>query len=144
MVMQDLGGVRQLQRVSSPFHGMYLKSRPVEEHLKAGLHSQVRLPTMWTTAPAWTSRKCPSMFPHYRYPETYVNRSWEERKTAGGTCLDLRKLLSEDTRIRVFFWRTADPERVGDPRDMAHTSDVTRTLAAGARHLGPVPPKHQL
>jgi glutamate synthase domain-containing protein 1 len=61
------------------------------------------------------------VFRNYRYPEIYNNRSWEEKKKLlANTCLNLRKLLSENDQGYVYsFWPDVlTLKEVGDPRDI--------------------------
>ena len=125
MVMQDLGGAFANFK---EFPLLSLACTPegldrVEEFLdNLGFTPKFDYQPDVDDRPGLDFRKMPVyVFRNYRYPESFVNRSWEDKKKLlVSTCLDLRKLLSEGDLGYVYsFWPDVlTLKEVGDPRDI--------------------------
>jgi glutamate synthase domain-containing protein 1 len=125
MVMQDLGGAFANFK-EFPLLSMACTSEGldrVEEFLeKLGFTPKFDYQPDVDDHPGLDFQKMPNyVFRNYRYPESYNNRSWEDKKRLlVNTCLSLRKLLSEGDQGYVYsFWPDVlTLKEVGDPRDI--------------------------
>ena len=125
MVMQDLGGAfanfKEFPLLSMACTPEGLDR--VEEYLEElGFTPKFDYQPDVDDRPGLDFQKMPNyVFRNYRYPESYVNLSWEEKKKLlVSTCLDLRKLLAEgDQGYMYSFWPDVlTLKEVGDPRDI--------------------------
>ena len=125
MVMQDLGGAFAAFK---EFPLLSMACTPagldrVEEYLEElGFTPKFDYQPDVDDRPGLDFRKMPIyVFRNYRYPEGTNNRPWEDKKKLlVNTCLELRKLLSEDEQGYVYsFWPDVlTLKEVGDPRDI--------------------------
>ncbi len=126
MVMQDLGGAFAnfkefpLLSMACTHAGLELAEEYLEE---LGFTPKFDYQPDVNDRPGLDFQKMPVyVFRNYRYPESYVHRPWEEKKQLlAETCLELRKLLSEDGQGYVYsFWPDVlTLKEVGDPRDIS-------------------------
>jgi hypothetical protein len=122
MVMQDLGGAfadfKQFPLLSMACTGEGLdRAEKLLEEL--GFTPKFDYQPDVNDQPGLDFQKMPNyVFRNYRYPESYTNRPWEEKKKLlVDTCLHLRLLLSHDDQGYVYsFWPDVlTLKEIGDP-----------------------------